>query len=218
MFTKNKLNMIETKPTTEIQAARRPAPARRRPGVQVRRVDHPGDERAGLLRIPAPVPTPGHLGPHRAGDHRERVHRERHDRGPVGDPIQRGRRRQPAEQSNPTPRRAGPIASAAAIDRGFAGRQTRLLAVVAAPQQVQHRRRAADHQHAGGQRDGGDVNPLPVRVQRRHHRRGRHVQHGAGDEQQDHHRQHDEHAHRAGAGPGQHDQPAQHGRPRRSPR
>ena len=67
-------------------------------------------------------------------------------------------------------------------------------------------------------RDRRDVDPLPVRVQRRHHRRGRHVQHGAGEERQDHHRQHDEHAERAGAGPGQHDQPARSRRPRRSPR
>src|SRR5580692_1712924 len=52
------------------------APAGRGPGVQVGRVDHPGDERPGLDRVPAPVATPGLVGPDGAGDDAEGPDRE----------------------------------------------------------------------------------------------------------------------------------------------
>ena len=46
-------------------------------GVQVAGVDDPGDERPGLLRVPAPVAAPRVLGPDRAGDDGEGPQRER---------------------------------------------------------------------------------------------------------------------------------------------
>src|SRR5919198_5122804 len=39
-----------------------PPPAGGEPAVEERRVDEPGDERPGLLRVPAPVRSPGGLG------------------------------------------------------------------------------------------------------------------------------------------------------------
>src|SRR5580658_4887520 len=47
------------------------APASGGPGVQVRGVEHPGDEGPGLDRIPAPVPAPGLIRPDRARDDAE---------------------------------------------------------------------------------------------------------------------------------------------------
>jgi hypothetical protein len=85
---KNRLNTMATKPTTLIHAAflsRQPAVER----VQIGCVHHPGDERHRLLRVPAPVPAPGLLGPDGAEDHPEPEDREREDGGPVGDAIQR---------------------------------------------------------------------------------------------------------------------------------
>ena len=74
-------------------------PAGGRPGVQVRGVDDPGDEGPGLLRVPAPVPAPGRLGPDRAEDDAGGVDRERERDRPVGRLVQRRRRRQPASRA-----------------------------------------------------------------------------------------------------------------------
>ena len=73
-------------------------PAGRGPGVQVGRVDDPGDERPGLLGVPAPVAAPRVLGPDRAGDDREGPQRER--------------------EGDRCGRRLGRAASAAAASRG----------------------------------------------------------------------------------------------------
>ena len=64
-------------------------PARGRAGVQVAGVDHPGDERPGLLGVPAPVATPGRLGPDGAGDDREGPDRERERDQAVGGAVER---------------------------------------------------------------------------------------------------------------------------------
>ena len=108
MLMKNRLNTTTAKPATLIQAAppgRQPAVAR---GVQVGRVDHPGDEGDRLLGVPAPEPAPGRLRPDRPGDHRERVEREGHDSDPVGQPVERVR----APIQNSGVAKAGPPAAA----------------------------------------------------------------------------------------------------------
>ncbi len=61
--------------------------------MQVAGVDDPGDERPGLLRVPAPVPAPGLVRPDRPGDDAERPEREAEQHGPVGEPVERRRGR-----------------------------------------------------------------------------------------------------------------------------
>src|SRR3984885_8280506 len=63
------------------------APAGGGPGVQERRVEHPGDEGPGLHRIPAPAAAPRLIGPDRARDDAEGPDRETEHDGPVGEPV-----------------------------------------------------------------------------------------------------------------------------------
>src|SRR5918993_1218518 len=61
-------------------------PARRGAGVEVAGVDHPGDERPHLLRVPVPVARPRLVRPDRTGDeHREGPHWEGARMHPVGE-------------------------------------------------------------------------------------------------------------------------------------
>src|SRR6266545_976084 len=57
-------------------------------GVEVGRVDHPDDERPGLLGIPAPVAAPGGLRPDAAGHDRERPDREAEGGGLEGQVVE----------------------------------------------------------------------------------------------------------------------------------
>ena len=152
--------------------------ARRGPGVQVAGVDHPGDERPDLLRVPAPVPAPGRLGPDRARDD-ARTSRS-------------GTRRRAAGRSAAPGRRA---AGSRAPERV---REAALAAVVAG--------RASGTAPPARSRAGRCRTrrrpPMtwidePVRVERRHQRADRRVEHQPGDAEQQHHGQRDEQPERA---------------------
>src|SRR5438552_117377 len=57
--------------------------------VQVARVDQPRDERRRLLRVPAPVASPGRVRPPGAERDAKREHREADEDGPVRDLLER---------------------------------------------------------------------------------------------------------------------------------
>src|SRR5207244_2946753 len=89
-------------------------------GVQVAGVHDPGDERPGLLGIPAPVPAPGLVRPDRPGDDRERPDREREDHGPVGEPVQGiGTEEPAAHRADPGPRNAMTAAQVIAMTNSY---------------------------------------------------------------------------------------------------
>ena len=147
--------------------------------MQISRVDHPGDERPGLLRVPAPVAAPGRLGPDRTGDDREGVDRESEGGRPVRHPVEYLGLRHPRAQRH---REAG---------RRPAGLDGELPP---ATDQVEQRRDRAHQEDAGPDGDGRDVDGDPVRPEGGHQRRGLGVEHRAAQEQQHHDRQQDEHA------------------------
>ncbi len=151
-----------TKPSTAIQVAAVPAlDARRGPGVQVAGVDHPGDERPDLLRVPAPVPAPGRLGPDRA----------RRSRANVPD---RERERVQAEG------RAAPAPAAPAAARP-ACTGTAAVACALRSYPVRIRNSAAGTKPSRKMPEARTIAEVtwidePVRVQRRHQRADRRVQ------------------------------------------
>src|SRR5680860_1619725 len=65
-----------------------PSPAAGGTGVEVGAADDPGDERGGLLGVPAPVPAPGDVGPDGAEDDRQGQEREADQDRPVGEVVQ----------------------------------------------------------------------------------------------------------------------------------
>ncbi len=181
----------------------RSAPAAGCPGMQICGIAEPGDERPGLLRIPAPVTTPCLLGPDRASDDREGPNRKGEGDDPVGQPVQRGSRRQrlhqPALRGVHLDDRGGAWADAHPLrmQRRLDPAQERdsqrwAAALPALFQQVQHRHNAGHHEGTGrgDRRDHVDLDP--VRVQGRHERSGCGVQHGAGQPEVEHHRSHQE--------------------------
>ncbi len=63
-------------------------PATGKAGVQEGRVDKPDDQAPGLFRVPAPISTPGIVGPGSAGDDANRQHRKANHDGLVVQIIQ----------------------------------------------------------------------------------------------------------------------------------
>src|ERR1700722_3074576 len=125
------------------------APAASSAGVQVAGVDDPGDERPGLLGVPAPVPAPGVVSPDGAGDDPERPDREGEQDGPVGETVQHGG--------------AGQVHHQALGLRGQACGQAPLAAIGDQVHDVDH---GADQEQADGDDHRGDVDGDPVGVQR----------------------------------------------------
>src|SRR6185503_14327803 len=73
------------------------APSGSRTGVKIARVNDPGDQRPGFLWIPAPVATPGVLGPDRTCHHSEGPQREGKSKESIGDQVDLARAREPLE-------------------------------------------------------------------------------------------------------------------------
>ena len=70
---------------------RRPGstPTAGNPGVQVSRINKPDDQRPGFFGIPAPVSTPGDIGPESARDDTDGQKRKPDGDGLVADLVQR---------------------------------------------------------------------------------------------------------------------------------
>src|SRR5580704_3514250 len=151
------------------------APSAGGAGVEVAGVDDPGDERPGLLGVPAPVPAPGVVGPDGAGDDPERPDREGEQDRPVGQPVQHGG--------------AGQVDHQALGPGGQAGGQAPLVAV---RDQVHDVDDGADQEQADGDDHRGDVDGDPVGVQRGDQAAGRGVHEGDVDGQGQDDREQDE--------------------------
>ncbi len=198
--------IVIDKQRTETQQGDRRCPAafptRCGPRVQVRGVNHPGDERPGLLRIPAPVAAPGGLRPDRPGNDRERPDREGKPDHPVGDAVQSHGRGQAHHDPAALAHRGGRVSPTG----GDSGEPV-LPAVL---QQIQDGRDRRDHEHAAGDDRRNHMNLEPVGVERRDKRSHGDVEHRGGETQIENHRNHHENAQPTHPRPG----PRQHGQVR----
>src|SRR5690606_23879249 len=165
-----------------------PLPAAGGAGVQVGRVDDPDHEREDLLRVPAPRPAPGVLGPDGPGDDREGPQHEADGVEPERQPLELGRVRhrlpylRPAATAGSAGGRPGRRAGADEFPVGDLGSLLldlpKLGALLDELQDGQGRRHGQD---AGGDSGNGDVDDQPVAVQDGLDAVGADVEHRDGD-------------------------------------